>query len=131
MRLGRGNRDHPVAAADAATAVEDTVAALIRCVGLRWSALFIFDESEQVLLRRTAGLGIDMERHVREGNISVEYVNVAELSPGEFASRVAAAADRERMSVVVIDSLNGYLNAMPSERYLLMHMHELLGYLGM
>jgi circadian clock protein KaiC len=30
----------------------------------------------------------------------------------------------------VIDSLNGYLNGMPSERFLMIHMHELLTYLG-
>src|SRR6185436_347659 len=29
-----------------------------------------------------------------------------------------------------IDSLNGYLNAVPEERFLLLHLHELLSYLG-
>ena len=94
------------------------------------AALFIFDESEEVLFRRTAGLGIDVERHVREGNICVEYVSVAELSPGEFASRVATVADRDGMTVVVIDSLSGYLNAMPNEKFLVIQLRELLTYLG-
>jgi len=31
---------------------------------------------------------------------------------------------------VVIDSLNGYLNAMPGERHLLIQLHELLMFLG-
>ena len=31
---------------------------------------------------------------------------------------------------MVIDSLNGYLNAMPEERFLTIQLHELLSYLG-
>ena len=94
------------------------------------AAMFIFDESEQVLFRRTAGLGMDIESHVRNGNIFVEYVNVAELSPGEFANRVATMANREKMSAIVIDSLSGYLNAMPNEQFLVIQLRELLTFLG-
>jgi circadian clock protein KaiC len=32
--------------------------------------------------------------------------------------------------IIIIDSLNGYLNAMPDERFLILQMHELLSYLG-
>jgi circadian clock protein KaiC len=32
--------------------------------------------------------------------------------------------------LIVIDSLNGYLNAMPDERFLVLQMHELLSYLN-
>ena len=32
--------------------------------------------------------------------------------------------------MVVIDSLNGYLNAMPNEKFLILQMHELLSYLN-
>ena len=57
-------------------------------------------------------------------------MNLAELSPGEFSSRLRRAVEDRKASLIVIDSLNGYLNGMPSERYLLIHMHELLAYLG-
>jgi circadian clock protein KaiC len=57
-------------------------------------------------------------------------VDPAELSSGEFAHTVRQVVEREGTRVVVIDSLNGYLNAMPSERHLTLHLHELLTYLG-
>jgi circadian clock protein KaiC len=51
------------------------------------------------------------------------------MSPGEFAYAVREAAE-SGTRVIVIDSLNGYLNSMPSEQYLTLHLHELLAYLG-
>jgi circadian clock protein KaiC len=57
-------------------------------------------------------------------------VDPAELSPGEFAYLVQQAVEKEQARIVVIDSLNGYLNAMPEERYLTAQLHELLSYLG-
>jgi circadian clock protein KaiC len=54
----------------------------------------------------------------------------AELSPGEFVDQVCAAVEKQNVRVVVIDSLNGYLNAMPEERFLIIQMHELLSYLN-
>lgn len=57
-------------------------------------------------------------------------VDLATLSPGEFSSRVRRVVEERDARLIVIDSLNGYLNGMPSERFLLIHMHELLTYLG-
>ncbi len=53
-----------------------------------------------------------------------------ELSPGEFVDLVRTAVEEDSARVVVIDSLNGYLNAMPKERFLSAQLHELLTYLG-
>ena len=53
-----------------------------------------------------------------------------QLSAGEFAHPVRQAVEEQKCRLVVIDSLNGYLNAMPSERHLTLHLHELLTYLG-
>ena len=94
------------------------------------AALFIFDESVNTLLNRTDGLGIDLRRHVDSGRVTVQTVDPAELSPGEFAHAIRRAVLDRRVSVVVIDSLNGYLNAMPEERFLILQLHELLTYLG-
>jgi circadian clock protein KaiC len=94
------------------------------------SALFIFDESINTLLTRCADLGIDLRKHLDEGRVTVQPVDPAELSPGEFAHAVRRAVERQHASVVVIDSLNGYLNAMPEERFLIIQLHELLTYLG-
>lgn len=93
------------------------------------SAMFVFDESLDTLLSRTKGLGIDLARYVDSGLVTVQQIDPAELSPGEFAAAVRRAAEEEA-SIVVIDSLNGYLNAMPAERFLVIQLHELLTYLG-
>lgn len=94
------------------------------------AAMFIFDESRSTLLSRTAGLGIDLAKHVEAGRISIQQIDPAELSPGEFAHTVRQAAGKSNASVVIIDSLNGYLAAMPDEKYLVIQLHELLTYLG-
>lgn len=94
------------------------------------SALFIFDESVNTLLSRAAGLGTDLRRHVTGGVVTIQQVDPAEMSPGEFAFAIRHAVERHQASVVVIDSLNGYLNAMPEERFLIIQLHELLTYLG-
>jgi circadian clock protein KaiC len=94
------------------------------------AALFLFDESFATLFERSAALGMDVEGLEKAGRLAVRQVDPAELSSGEFAHVVRTMVERERSRVVVIDSLNGYLNAMPSERHLTLHLHELLTYLG-
>lgn len=94
------------------------------------SALFIFDESLHTLLSRSAGLGMNLKKHMDAGRITVQQVDPAELSPGEFAHCIRRAVEHQNASVVVIDSLNGYLNAMPEERFLIIQLHELLTFLG-
>jgi circadian clock protein KaiC len=51
------------------------------------------------------------------------------MSPGEFVAQVRADVEKEGARVVVIDSLNGYLTAMPEEQFLLIQMHEIVTYL--
>jgi circadian clock protein KaiC len=71
-----------------------------------------------------------LRRHVREGTVACRQVDPAELSPGEFAHAIRDEVEKAGARCVVIDSLNGYLNAMPGERYLTIHLHEMLMYLG-
>ena len=93
-------------------------------------ACYLFEESRETFLRRSAGYGMDFEPYLASGTFVLVQVDIGELSPGEFASRVQRIVEMDTASFVVIDSLNGYLNGMPSERFLLIHMHELLTYLG-
>ncbi|MGH7983936.1 MAG: ATPase domain-containing protein [Candidatus Udaeobacter sp.] len=90
---------------------------------------FAFDETRAILLARAKALGLDLEEHVQNGVITVQQVDPAELSPGEFATRIRQMVDGG-CKLVVIDSLNGYLNAMPGERYLNNQLHELVTYLN-
>ena len=98
------------------------------------AAIFAFDERPETLFRRAAGLGMDLEPLVAAGTLTVQPVDPAALSPGEFAHCVRRAVDgadgHPPATVVVVDSLNGYLQAMPEERYLTTQLHELLTYLG-
>ncbi len=94
------------------------------------AAIFTFDESTETLLVRSEGLGLDLRAQVAAGRVVFQQVDPAELSPGEFAHVVRRAVERDGARVVVIDSLNGYLNAMPEERFLTIQLHEMLTYLG-
>jgi circadian clock protein KaiC len=94
------------------------------------AALFLFDEAVATHFERSGSLGMDVEGLAGAGCLSIRQVDPAELSSGEFARAVVRTVEREKSRVVVIDSLNGYLNAMPSERHLTLHLHELLTYLG-
>jgi circadian clock protein KaiC len=72
---------------------------------------------------------MDILPHIEASRLSIQPVDPAELAPGEFVHAVRTAV-AEGASIVVIDSLNGYLNAMPGERFLTIQLHELLKYLG-
>jgi circadian clock protein KaiC len=94
------------------------------------AVIFAFDESAQTLEARTTALGIRFKEGCDSGQVQVQQVDPAELSPGEFFSIVRQAVERDSARVVVIDSLNGYMNAMPQEQFLTAQLHELLTYLG-
>jgi len=117
----------PAGAGKSALATHYAVAAAER--GER-AAIFIFDESSSTLFTRSESLGLDLATHVDSGMVTVQQVDPAEIPPGEFVQLVRDAVEQRNVSVLIIDSLNGYLNAMPEERYLTIHMHELLTYLG-
>jgi circadian clock protein KaiC len=94
------------------------------------AALFIFDESIRTLLTRCAGMGMDLKPHIDSGRVSVRQVDPAELSPGELVHDIRTEVTVNKAKVVIIDSLNGYLNAMPNEQFLIIQLHELLTFLG-
>jgi circadian clock protein KaiC len=94
------------------------------------ASLFIFEESVKSVMNRAASLGMPLREYVDRDLINIRRVDPAQLQPGEFAHLVREAVEEHGTRVVVIDSLNGYLNAVPEERFLLLHLHELLSYLG-
>lgn len=94
------------------------------------AALYLFDESIETLYKRTDALGIDIKKYVENGMIFLRQVQLAELTPGEFAFMVSQDIEERNTRVVVIDSVNGYLMATPQERFLTMQFHELLSYLS-
>jgi len=94
------------------------------------SVMFLFDESLNTLMTRMDGLGVNLRKYYDAGLVTIRQIDPAELTPGEFADFIRTEVEERGTSCVVIDSLNGYLNAMPGERYLNIHLHEMLMYLG-
>ena len=99
------------------------------------AAMFVFDENIGTFRSRSRKLSLGIEDHLKSGLLTVQQVDPAELSSGEFATIVRRAAEGtdksgKRARVIIVDSLNGYLNAMPEEKYLTAQLHELLSYLG-
>ena len=92
--------------------------------------LFAFDERIQTLLHRAQGLGIDLDTLLESGRLAISQVDPAEMGPGEFVANVSRSVFEMETRVVIIDSLNGYLNAMPEERALALQLHELLAVLN-
>jgi circadian clock protein KaiC len=93
------------------------------------SKLFAFDETIGIILERAAKLGLDLRAHVRDGHISLQQLDPAEISPGEFAHSILDSV-QGGCKLIVIDTLNGYLNAMPGEKFLTNQLHELSAYLN-
>ena len=93
-------------------------------------AFFLFDESEKTLLKRSRGIGLHLEEHIKGGRIAIRQVDPGQMSAGEFVHYVRTEVESQGAKMVVIDSLNGYLNAMPEARFLTLALHEMLSYLG-
>lgn len=91
---------------------------------------YLFDEVADTLLTRSASLGMDLRPSIESGALTLLQIDPAELSPGQFSSWVRHAVEEQGCTVIVLDSLNGYLQAMPGDSHLLLQMHELLSYLN-
>ena len=96
----------------------------------RRAALFAFDESVATLVARANGLGMPLAAYMANDLVHVQRVDPGELSPGQFTALIQSMVEQRDIATLVIDSLNGFLNAMPDERFLIIQMHELLSYLG-
>ncbi len=94
------------------------------------AVFFAFDEGRGTIEARAQTLGLPLGGLLDSGRIRFQQIDPAELSPGEFAANVRRSVEADGARVVIIDSLNGYLNAMPDGRFLILQMHELLSYLG-
>lgn len=94
------------------------------------AALFLFDETVDTVCARAESLGMPLAEHLRSGLITIRQLNPAELTAGEFSHVVRQAVIRDGARVVVLDSLNGFMDSVPEERFISMHLRELLTYLN-
>jgi circadian clock protein KaiC len=92
-------------------------------------AVFLFDERADTFVRRCDTLGMGVSERIEEGTLTIEQIEPGEMSPGEFSGHVCARVDAG-VRIVMIDSLNGYMNAIPTSSLPLVRMHELISYLN-
>jgi circadian clock protein KaiC len=92
--------------------------------------LYMFDERVTTFRARAEGLGLALEARVADGSLTMRQIEPTEVSPGEFAEEIVRAVEEDGVQLVVIDSINGYMHAMPAERQLAIQVHELLSYLA-
>jgi circadian clock protein KaiC len=109
------------------TAVACVLAALQRGEN---AAYYLFDEGLSTLIVRAKALGLDVTPYLKTGQLKVVALDPAEVTAGEFAHMVRHSVEDDKARLVVIDSLNAYLQAMPGSKYLMLQMHELLTYLN-
>ena len=94
------------------------------------AAVYLFDERPRIWFRRARQLGFTLHQQAASGHLLVDQIDPAEMSPGQFIHDIQHAVTRRGVRLIVIDSLTGYVNAMPNERFLTLHLHELLTWLG-
>ena len=94
------------------------------------AASFVFDETKSALLARSAGIGMQIKEGVGAGKMAIRQIDPVAISPGEFVHLVRHSVEQDSARVIIIDSLNGYLNAMPQSNFLTAQLHELLSYLN-
>jgi circadian clock protein KaiC len=117
----------PAGVGKSTTAVSCAVAAMRRGEKV---AYYLFDEGIHTLRQRSQALGLDLQPFIASGHLLLRSFDPAEVSPGQFAQAVRDAVEGDGTRMVVIDSLNSYMQAMPGGQYLLLQMHELLAYLN-
>jgi circadian clock protein KaiC len=93
-------------------------------------SIYCFEESIHTLLNRTSALGIDLPKYIDNGLLTIQKIDHAQLSPGEFSDLIRTSVLKNNTRMVVIDSLNGYIHAMPQEQFLTLQLHELFAFLG-
>lgn len=117
----------PAGCGKSALATQFALAAAKRGEG---ASLFLFEERVGTWLKRGEQLGMPLREELEAKRLRVHQVDPAELAPDEFSHLVRRSAEQDGSSVVVIDSMTGYFNAMPDAAFLSLQMHELLGYLS-
>lgn len=92
--------------------------------------MYSFEESLTTFLGRCESLGIDMAKNVKKGLVELQRVDPSHTTPGQVIHNISTCIEKNHAGMVIIDSLNGYLQAMSSDRSFIVHLHELLAYLN-
>jgi len=116
----------PAGTGKSAMAMQYAVAAALRGDA---ASVYAFDEGLETLRARSEGLGMPTTKLMQTGSLRVQQIDPAEMSPGELVDQIRREVISRGTRVIVIDSLNGYLAAMPEEKFLIVQLHEMLSFL--
>lgn len=94
------------------------------------AVIYEFDERIGTMISRAKAFGIDLQARMDAGCLTIKQMDPAEIAPGQFAAMIREEVETRKAKVVMIDSLNGYMAAMPQEQQLVLQLHELLSYLN-
>ena len=94
------------------------------------ASVYLFDERLRTYVSRCDSLGMDLSGAMRTGRVRTTQIEPGELSPGEFSQMVCDDVQRRGSRMVLIDSINGYMQAIPQSDSPLARMHELLSFLN-
>jgi len=94
------------------------------------ASIYLFDERMRTYLHRCDALGMRMTEQIAAGRVRAAQIEPGQLSPGEFSHRVRRDVDEHGARMILIDSVNGYLHAIPQSDSPLARMHELLSFLN-
>lgn len=92
--------------------------------------MYLFEENLRVMLERARSICMPLQEHIAAGTVVVRQIDPAELAPGQFVHLVQQNVERDQGRVVIVDSLNGYLQAMTGAKFLIIQLHELLAFLS-
>lgn len=93
-------------------------------------AMFLFDEKESTLRQRCNSLGMNLEPKISNNLLLIREFVPASVTPGEVAHRLHELIEEHNVSLFVLDSLNGYLNSLTEESFLMAQLHEMLSILS-
>lgn len=97
--------------------------------GMR-AAIYIFDERATTFKERARSMGMNLEPLINDGLVNIILINIGDFSVGELTDMMRREVEEHDTRLVAIDSISGFYSAMPGEPLLMMHLHEMLSYLG-
>ena len=92
--------------------------------------MYSFEESVTTLLGRCESIGLPLPNAAKKGQVELRRIDPSHITAGEITNEISACIEQNHAGMVVIDSLNGYLQAMRSDNSFVVHLHELLAYLN-
>ena len=93
-------------------------------------SMFLFEERMGTFHARAASLGMPITRYIDQGLIRLQQIDPAEIPPDQFTDLVRQGIEQDGAKLLVVDSMSGYLMAMPDRHALSLQLHELLAYTG-